>query len=205
MQLYSKMELFHSLAESCSPTAFASLSPIFGTKISSIQADLVTNFTDHSLYRLTHPPILAQDLSFCNVTITYAHPGTGDAINVETWLPLSDWNERLYAAGGGGYGAGRWFLAYNSMSGALAEGYATVTSDAGLGYAADPVDPSSWALKSPGNVDLQTLLNFGSSSWGEEVRRLLREFLEMRSLANSTKGHTCQEHTEIILWKRTPI
>ncbi|KAH7309650.1 Tannase/feruloyl esterase [Stachybotrys elegans] len=173
------MELFAGLGKACSSSAFASLPPVFGTEVVSVQADIVTNFTEYSFLRLTHPPILATDLSFCNVTVTYTHPGLNDAINVETWLPLGDWNERLYAAGGGGFGAGRFFLPYNSLVGALAEGYATVTSDAGLGFAADAINPSAWALKSHGNVDLHLLQNFGSSSLGEMAtfaKSILEEF-----------------------------
>ena len=42
------------------------------------------------------------------------------------------------------------------MPGAIGEGYATTTTDAGLG---DAASPEPWALKSPGNVKLYDIQN----------------------------------------------
>ncbi|KAK0714146.1 hypothetical protein B0T26DRAFT_754175 [Lasiosphaeria miniovina] len=47
-----------------------------------------------------------------------------------------------------------------AMVGAVADGYATVTTDAGLN--ADG-GPDTWALVSSGNVNLYALQNFGSA------------------------------------------
>lgn len=52
------------------------------------------------------------------------------------------------------------------MNGALADGYATITTDAGLGSA---FEPSGWALNSPGNVNLYNLQNLASVSLEDEV------------------------------------
>jgi hypothetical protein len=52
------------------------------------------------------------------------------------------------------------------MSGAIAEGYATMTTDAGLGSAENA---RPWAQVSPGNVDLYALQNFGSLALYEEA------------------------------------
>ncbi|VUC28118.1 unnamed protein product [Clonostachys rosea] len=159
-------------ATNCASSTFITFPDIFGIEILSLSASVVSNFTaqaDASL-RYTSPSITAEGLTFCNVTVGYTHPGTGDQVIVESWLPTSDnWNERLYAAGGGGYGAGRFLIPYTITTGAIAEGYATVTTDAGLGSDPSSLDGSAWALLSPGNVNLELARNFGSTSLNEEA------------------------------------
>jgi hypothetical protein len=163
---------FHTSNNSCSPSTFSSFPPVFGIEPISIVASLIKNFTaesDASL-RYTHPSITADNLTFCNVTVTYTHPETNDEVNIESWLPVSgEWNERLYAAGGGAYGAGRFLVPYATMTGALAEGYATGTTDAGQGWNTSFMDGSSYALSSPGNVNLQLAQNFAATSLNEMV------------------------------------
>lgn len=136
---------------------------VFGATILNLSANLVQNFTtdvsDQFFYN--HPSISVRGLDYCNVTVTYTHEGQNDTINVETWLPLEGWNGRLQAVGGGGYVAGRFYLSYVAMGGALGEGYVSTTTDAGLG---DSFEPSPWALNSPGNVDLYALQNMASRS-----------------------------------------
>ncbi|KAI9931158.1 hypothetical protein ASPWEDRAFT_34312 [Aspergillus wentii DTO 134E9] len=94
-------------------------------------------------------------LSFCNVTVTYTHPGWNDTIHVTVWLPLSNWNERLQGSGGGGY-------AMRSDDDTLAEAvglnYAVVATDGGH----TPVSPNSesWSLDASGNVNMPLLKDF---------------------------------------------
>lgn len=160
-----------SLINACAPSTFATPPVVLGTEILSIEATPITSFSTNvpSAYRFTQPSVDAENLTFCNVTVTYTHPGTDDRINVEVWLPVDGWNERFYAAGGGGFAAGRFFLSYATMAGALAEGYATSTTDAGLGPDSDPEDMSSWVLLAPGQVDVQKLRNLGSTSLNDQV------------------------------------
>lgn len=47
------------------------------------------------------------------------------------------------------------------MIGAVGEGYSTISTDAGLG---PQVEPTDWALVSPGNVNLYLLENLASVS-----------------------------------------
>ncbi|KAK8075597.1 Tannase/feruloyl esterase [Apiospora hydei] len=60
----------------------------------SVEAHVVTNYT------VTIPPGFENSfaapyaplpiLNFCNVTLTYTHPGLGDKIKTQVWLPLGD-------------------------------------------------------------------------------------------------------------------
>ncbi|KAM0710345.1 hypothetical protein Q7P35_002707 [Cladosporium inversicolor] len=73
-------------------------------------------------------------IDFCNVTVTYTHPGWDDEVHVYIWLPLSetDWNGRFLGAGG------------------------HLLVGAGLEAAAD----ASWVLHEPGVVNLPLLYDF---------------------------------------------
>lgn len=150
---------------SCIPSTFSPL--LAGAEILNLEATWVTNFNFSvpSLLRYVQPGVEVVNATFCNVTVTYTHTGTDDVVNVETWLPPpQSWNERFQGVGGGGWVAGRFYLSYAAMAGALSEGYATVTTDAGLGP-----DPADWALTNRGEVNLNLLHNLGSISLGDEV------------------------------------
>jgi len=157
-----------SLAEACTAATFKPSA--FGTEIISVQANLVTNYSASSPYFLRYvaPTVELRDSTFCNVTISYTHPGQDDEVFVETWLPIENptWNGRFQAVGGGGWQAGRYDLSYGNMIGALADGFATVTTDAGLGSAELP---TSWGLKSPGNINWPLFLNFAADSLIDEA------------------------------------
>lgn len=156
-----------TLLDACVPTTFGT-PYVFGTSILSVEASLVTNYSVSvpSTSTFTQPPTELQNATFCNVTVSYTHPGENDNVIVEAWLPVDNWNGRFQAVGGGGWVAGRFFFSYDAMDGALANGYATITTDAGLGSAEDA---SPWALLSPGNVNLYNLQNIGSVSLNDEV------------------------------------
>jgi hypothetical protein len=160
-----------SLFDACVPSTFSGVS-LFGGEVLSIEAALVTNYSAFVPvdYRGTSPSVTLENATFCNVTVSYTHPGQNDNIFVETWLPVENptWNSRLYAVGGGGWGAGRFSAAYEIMKGGLADGYATTTTDAGLG---DATSPEPWALTSPGNVNWVNLHNFASVAFNDNVTR----------------------------------
>ncbi|KAK0708457.1 Tannase/feruloyl esterase [Lasiosphaeris hirsuta] len=157
------------LSTPCVPTSFG-IPSVFGLQILSVSASMVANYNASApaAYRFTQPSTQLQSATFCNITVSYTHPGQDDNVIVEAWLPTAEnWNHRLQAVGGGGWAAGRFFLSYRAMEGALADGYATLTTDAGLGSSRDP---APWALVSPGNVDLYNLQNLGSASLNDEAR-----------------------------------
>ncbi|KAI2464316.1 tannase and feruloyl esterase [Annulohypoxylon bovei var. microspora] len=166
-----------SLSSLCDKTTFNSPS-VFGAEIFAIEANLVSNFSTSvpEVYRFTQPAVELQNATFCNVTVFYTHPGQNDNISVETWLPVDNWNGRLQAVGGGGWVAGRFSLSYGTMYGAIADGYATITTDAGVGNSGS-ADP--WALLSPGNVNLYNLQNLASVSLNDEAiigKSLIKSF-----------------------------
>lgn len=184
-----------NLATLCNADTFSSLS-LPGATVLSIVATLVTGFNADSpaIARFSQPAVSLTDATFCNITVTYTHPGKEDQIFVETWLPISSsssppplsntstpdrgssaastdtngqWNGRLQAVGGGGWVAGRSLMSYMGMYGALADGYATTTTDAGLPHGT--AEGESWALLSPGHVDMNKLQNLASVSLDDEV------------------------------------
>lgn len=167
------------MASLCVPSTFTN-PDLFGAHILSIKANLVTNFsqTVPALYWYNHPTTTVTDVTFCNVTVSYTHPGEGDYINVEVWLPVDTWNERVQAGGGGGWVAGgsNFILSFLEMAGAVGTGYATYTTDAGLGGS---TDATPWALLSPGNVNLYNLQNLASVSLHDEAiigKSIIKDF-----------------------------
>ncbi len=65
--------------------------------------------------------------SFCRVSATLT-PSSDSDIKIEVWLPTAGWNGKLQAVGNGGW-AGN--LSYGALAQAVAEGYASVSTDTG--------------------------------------------------------------------------
>ncbi|KAH9865466.1 hypothetical protein J1614_009050 [Plenodomus biglobosus] len=152
-----------SLISACAPSALP-FPTIPQAKFQTIEASLIHNFS--TFVPFSNNPnagdVNAQNLNFCNVTITHTHPGTNDTLTTKIFLPIQPaWNERLHAVGGGGWVAGLHPLIDDRMYAALAGGYATVTTDGGVPSTNVADD---WALSSPGHVDVNTLQNFASVS-----------------------------------------
>ena len=66
-------------------------------------------------------------VAFCRVAATLT-PSPDSDIKVEVWLPAAGWNGKFQAVGNGGWGG---WLSYPAMSQALANGYATSSTDTG--------------------------------------------------------------------------
>ncbi|EYE90414.1 uncharacterized protein EURHEDRAFT_519193 [Aspergillus ruber CBS 135680] len=118
----------------CAPSAIDTLS-IFGAEILSLSASPITNFSFDvfGAFNYNHGEISVTNASFCNITVTYIHPRQNDFIT------------------------GRFALSPFFMAGAIGEGYAATTTDAGLAES-----PRTWALKGDENVDLYALQDLGS-------------------------------------------
>jgi len=82
--------------------------------------------------------------AFCRVAGDI-HPVADSDIKFEVWMPLEGWNGRFEAVGNGGL-AGT--LSYPAMGQALADGYATGSTDTGHPPGQDP----TWALGHPEKV-----------------------------------------------------
>ncbi|KAI1880437.1 hypothetical protein JX265_002058 [Neoarthrinium moseri] len=152
-------------ADRCSPAGIT-LPDITGVSVLSIEA------LDERNYTYVPGPFAAgladsnpiPDLNFCNVTVTYTHPGWHDTINVNILLPTNDWNGRFAGFGGGAFTTGGGMLAEFLMMPIMATGFATATTDGG--HTTDVLGPElyepSWALTSPGNVNWPLLMDFAS-------------------------------------------
>ncbi|KAI1372152.1 tannase and feruloyl esterase-domain-containing protein [Hypoxylon crocopeplum] len=149
-------------ASACSASAIPFPS-LFGAEFLSLEANFVSNYSQsvHSGFYVNHGAISVENLNYCNVTVTYTHPGQNDAVHVQVWMPSDTWNGRLQAIGGAGWQAGLHYAGLQGMMAAMGEGYATVGTDAGLG---SDVYPTNWGLVSEGNVNLYLFQNMASVS-----------------------------------------
>lgn len=141
------MAINPSFADACHASTIA-LPTLFGAEITNIHASAVTNFSLSSSPSAAWTKSQFSKLDFCNVTISYTHPGQKDNVTVYVYLPPAlQWNGRFATAGGGGWGA--------MMSGgmtsipAIDAGFAVAETDAGV--ATDALTSAHWALLSPGN------------------------------------------------------
>jgi len=155
-----------------------------GIDIVDISAQPVTDYNSPlDIPVANHGVVDIQDETFCNVTVTYTHFGSDTAINVEIWLPWADqWNERLLAVGGGGWSPGRQPETYHHMAAAVSLGYATISTDAGIG---NPWLPTVWALESPGVTNDENVANWGTDSLEDLVSyglEILEAFLRTDTL-----------------------
>jgi feruloyl esterase len=77
------------------------------------------------------PPAKTQPLThlpaFCRV-VANLQPTPDSDIQIEIWLPISNWNGKFLAVGSGGWGGS---IAYAAMADALRRGYATSATDDG--------------------------------------------------------------------------
>jgi tannase/feruloyl esterase len=65
--------------------------------------------------------------AFCRVAAVL-RPSSDSNIEMETWLPIDNWNGKFQAVGNGGWAG---VISYPAMAAALREGYATASTDTG--------------------------------------------------------------------------
>ncbi|KAK1470330.1 hypothetical protein CCUS01_06432 [Colletotrichum cuscutae] len=137
---------------------------LLGASILAVQANLVEDYSFDvpKGWTYSQPALTVENATFCNVTVTYTHPGQNDTLTAEAWLPPIDRYNGI--------------LHYAAMINAVANGYATVTTDAGIPTTSNPID---WLLKSPGSLDTNALQNFGQVSLNDEAiitKQLIESF-----------------------------
>jgi hypothetical protein len=154
------MERF-GLALACTASTFQQ--PILsGATFLSIEANLIMNYSQSvpSGYYANHGSVNVANANFCNVSIIYTHLGENDTVQIHVWLP-TQWNGRMMGLGGSGTVAGLFVLSFMAMAGAVGEGYAALSTDAGLPH---EENMTQWAEVSPGNINLYLLQNLASVS-----------------------------------------
>lgn len=144
----------------CSAATFRCLfEQLPGTSSISITAAPVSNYTT-----VSEPPASTEagqyTVSFCNVTATYTHPRWNDTIHVTVQLPAAEsWNGNLQALGGAGFASSMGTI-YSVQ--AVAAGYSTVDTDSGHNKGPQAVLDSSWALASPGEINVHLVEDWSS-------------------------------------------
>lgn len=145
----------------CNAEAFQ-LPKMRGMELLSIAAQAQLNYTYYSAPPMPPvPPV--ENLYFCNVTVTYTHPGWDDTITVLTLLPLEGrWDGRFMGNGGGGLIAGGHSSLQFSVMPGLESGFSVSTTDGGH---TDRLDYTKlydidWALSSEGNINWPLLVDF---------------------------------------------
>ncbi|KAL3482789.1 tannase [Aspergillus germanicus] len=99
----------------------------------------------------------AATISFCNVTLAYAHPGKNDRVLLNFWLPTpEDFKYRWFSTGGGG-------LAINSGDNYLPGGlmYGGVTGRTDGGFGSFDTKLSGVLVQGDGSLNYDALYMFG--------------------------------------------
>ena len=148
-------------AGACSSSLFQNIT-LFGGKILGVQTTSHANLSLSVPVDQNHYAKNVTNLSACEVTITYTHPGYDDTINTIVWLPAAaKWTGRFLGAGGGGFTTGA--ESNSTFVWAANEGFAVVSTDGGHA-AEDAINIEKWGMSSPGNVNWPLLQDFSSTA-----------------------------------------
>lgn len=170
-----------SLSDVCTVSNVQAALPANGTLLG---IDLIPSaVTAAAVYNATAGMSSTETYTYCNVTITYTHTGKGDEVVVKYAFPQpSDFNNRFYVAGGGGFSLSSdatGGLEYGAASGATSAGY-----DA-FDYSYDDV-----VLYGNGSINWDATYMFAYQALGEMtlVGKAITE--GFYSLTNGTKIYT---------------
>lgn len=186
----------HPLSSRCSVDVLAK-PDVFGASIIDISAHEVNGYSSPG--ELSFGKDKTSDLSFCNVTVTYTHPGQHDTIHVTVWLPLERWNGRFMAVGGGG-----WITGHPYLSPQIASGYAAASTDGGHGVERSA---ASWALTSRGNVNWNLLQDFAYRALDDMVligKAITESFYETAPKYSYWNGCSTGGRQGLMLAQRSP-
>lgn len=108
------------------------------------------SFTPPGSTPLTNLPV------FCRLVGTVSTQ-PGEAVGIEVWLPVSNWNGRFLGTGNGGFGG---VILYSALAGGIQRGFATADTDTGhtggvegaigqpLPWAENPIELYDWGHSS---------------------------------------------------------
>jgi hypothetical protein len=155
------------ISAATSPSCHTSSIPDIKIPGVQVQHVLATEVKDHApwAFALGSVPSPEHPIDFCNITLTYTHPGWHDAVHVSIWLPLSpqDWNGRYLGTGGGGWAAGF----EGSLAAGVGLGYAAAMTDAGHASGMAATTEAGWLLtdesedeEGMGSVNLPLVFDF---------------------------------------------
>ena len=123
--------------------------------------------------------------SYCNVTVTYTHPGKGDSVIVEYAFPEpSDYKNRFYVAGGFGYSLSTTStggISYGAVGGATSAGYGAL----------DGVTVDEVFLKGNGSIDWDPIYMFAYQALGEMTQ--LGKYITPSFYGSDSKIYTYYE------------
>lgn len=140
-----------SLADVCTVSNVKSALPSNGTLLG---INVIPSAT-------TAGTVSSDSYSYCNVTVTYTHPGKGDSVVVEYAFPEpSDFKNRFYVAGGFGYSLS------TSSTGGITYGAAGGATSAGYG-ALDGVTVDEVFLYGNGSINWDATYMFAYQALGE--------------------------------------
>lgn len=157
-----------SLADVCTvdnvKSALPSNGTILGLNVLPAQSIASVVYNATSSGGMTSTSSSSSTFNYCNVTITYTHPGKDDTVVVRYALPdPSDYKSRFYVAGGGGYSLSSdatGGIQYGAAGGATSAGY-----DALNGVAYDDV-----ALLGNGSINWDNTYMFAYQGLGEMTK-----------------------------------
>ncbi|KAF7540538.1 hypothetical protein G7Z17_g12165 [Cylindrodendrum hubeiense] len=147
-----------TLADVCKVSNVQSAMPSNGTLLG---IDLLpSTVTASAVYNATSGMGSTTAYNYCNVTFSYTHTGKGDEVVVKyAFLPPSEFKNRFYVAGGGGYSLS------SDATGGLGYGAASGATDAGydaFNYSYDEV-----VLYGNGSINWDATYMFGYQALGE--------------------------------------
>ncbi|KAH8671686.1 Tannase/feruloyl esterase [Xylariales sp. PMI_506] len=158
--------------------------------VSNVQAALPANGTLLGINLIpsaaTASVVNSTSATYCNVTVTYTHPGKYDTVVVKYAFPSpSDFANRFYVAGGGGYSLSSdatGGLTYGAVGGATSAGY-----DA-FDYSFDEV-----VLTGNGSINWDATNMFGWQALGEMTQLAKPLTQAFYGLSTDTKIYTYYE------------
>lgn len=132
--------------------------------VSNVQAALPANGTLNGINPIpssvTANAVTSTTYSYCNVTVTYAHPGKDQVLVWYNFPDPSSYKNRFYVAGGGGYSLN------SDPTGGLPYGAVSGVTDAGYG-AISGVSLDDVVLTGNGSVNWDNIYMFAYQGLGE--------------------------------------